>query len=261
MTVPLAAAAFQPRYARYYDALYRDKDYEQECDFLEVVFQHVAEPRPASLLDVGCGTGGHVIPLVKRGYSVVGVDQSEGMITVAREKAQREGLEIAFHVSPLQSFQLGRQFDTVTCLFNVLDYVTSDSGLEAALATIHRHLRSGGLFVFDYRNGVPSLRAYSPTRVKWVHDSSGRRLLRISESTLDPMRQLFHTAYTVFVFDGDRVVDELRDEHVVRFLFPREVERYLTAAGFEVLHTCDFPHWDRAATEDAWNVAVIARKQ
>lgn len=250
--------AFQSDYAEYYDMLYKDKNYEIECDFLEQIFNRFSNKRPLTILDVGCGTGGHSILLAKRGYKVTGVDVSEAMVAIAREKARREGLDIPFHVSPMEAMELHQQFDVVICMFNAINYVVSDQALKRALINIRQHLVPGGLFLFDFRNGITSLRSYSPVRIKWVEDGQWK-LLRISETRLDAMEQLFYTTYTCLVFEGDRLVKQFREEHIVRFLFPREVRHYLEESEFELLWMCRFLELDAPADEEEWNIMVVAK--
>jgi len=58
------------RYAEYYDLIYQDKDYEKEYDFIEEIFQNFSSNPVKTIFDGGCGTGGHAIPLAKRGYQI-----------------------------------------------------------------------------------------------------------------------------------------------------------------------------------------------
>jgi len=100
-------------YAEYYDILYQDKDYEAECDFLEQIFARYAQHPVRTILDLGCGTGGHALPLARRGYEVTGVDLSEHMLERARQKAAEAGLAISFHQGDIRSLNLGCTFDAV----------------------------------------------------------------------------------------------------------------------------------------------------
>jgi SAM-dependent methyltransferase len=250
--------AFNADYAEYYDLLYSDKDYEAECNFLDQLWRQFCQEMPIKVLDVGCGTGNHAILLAKRGYKVTGVDASAPMIAIARRKAEAAGLEITFHVARMEQMELGERWDTAICMFNTINYVTDDDLLRKALLNIHRHLKIGGTFLFDFRNGVPSLRSYSPVRVKWVRKGS-LRILRISETQLDAMEHLFYTTYTCLVLDGDRLVKEFQDQHVVRFLFLREVQRLLKECGFEVIHACPFLEPNARPREEDWNIMVVAQ--
>lgn len=75
-------------YAKYYDAMYQEKDYAAECNFLEKIFKTYASSPIRRILDVGCGTGGHALPLAKRDYFTTGVDASAAMVDVARQKSR-----------------------------------------------------------------------------------------------------------------------------------------------------------------------------
>jgi SAM-dependent methyltransferase len=253
-----AEATFSAGYAEIYDLLYEDKDYEAECDRLEWLWTRFAARKPSTLLDMGCGTGGHALPLRRRGYQVTGIDRSEAMIQLAREKARKAGLDVPFHMMDMQALALPCRFDAVTCMFQAINYVLSERDLSAVFRNVHRHLDQGGLFLFDFRNGIPSIRSHSPVRVRQVQ-ANGRTLLRISENELDAMEQLFRTKYTNLLLEGERVVQRATDAHVVRFFYPREVRHALEQADFEVLGMSAFPEVDRAAREDDWDIMVVAR--
>src|SRR5918999_826846 len=78
---------FGSEYADAYDVLYKDKDYVEESRLLDRLLQTYGNGPVRSVLDLGCGTGNHALPLAKRGYAVVGVDRSAGMLKSARKKA------------------------------------------------------------------------------------------------------------------------------------------------------------------------------
>jgi ubiquinone/menaquinone biosynthesis C-methylase UbiE len=75
-------------------------------------------------LDLGCGTGDHALPLAKRGYQVVGVDRSAGMLKSARKKAasgQVDGKPNFYH-GDIRSFHVEQSFDASLMMFAVLGY-------------------------------------------------------------------------------------------------------------------------------------------
>jgi len=112
-------------YAQFYDALYQDKDYEAECDFLEAIFKQHAKGSINNILDLGCGTGSHIIPLAQQGYLVTGVDQSENMLSAAQIKANARCSTInkpAFHQADIWDFNLHQSFDAVISMFAVISY-------------------------------------------------------------------------------------------------------------------------------------------
>ena len=249
--------AFDKDYAHYYDAFYHEKDYAVECDFLEEIFQKYASEKTKTILDVGCGTGGHALELAKKGYAVVGADASETMVDIARKKAEDlVKIDVSFHVSKMQDIDFDQKFDAVICMFNAVNYVTSDEGLDRTFHNFRKHLSDNGLLVFDFRNGITSLRSYSSVRTKWV-TYNDKRLLRISETKLDAMEHLYDTTYTCLAFKDDRIIQEFQDRHVVRYLFPREVKSLLKGNGLETVNMCKFLNLEMPADENEWNIVAV----
>ena len=70
-------------YSRYYNLLYKDKDYKGEAGFIHDLIQKYS-PGAKSILDLGCGTGRHDVLLAEKGYVMTGVDMSEEMLLIAR---------------------------------------------------------------------------------------------------------------------------------------------------------------------------------
>ncbi len=122
---------FGPSYASVYDTLYGEKDYEAECDLIEEAGRRFGARPIHRILDLGCGTGGHALPLTRRGYAVVGVDRSEEMLAEARRKAALAGLETRFMRGDLRTVRVGERFDLVAMMFAVLGYQLSDDDVAA----------------------------------------------------------------------------------------------------------------------------------
>src|SRR6266567_477654 len=169
-------AVFGADYANAYDVLYQDKDYASECDLIERVFaEYAAGRRVRSVLDLGCGTGGHAVPLAEHGYEVVGVDRSAEMLrhAVERSRTDRDAAHAArrgprFELGDIGSIDLRREFDAVVMMFAVLGYQVTNEAVQAALASARRHLAAGGLLFGDLWYG-PAVLAQRPSeRVKVI---------------------------------------------------------------------------------------------
>jgi 2-polyprenyl-3-methyl-5-hydroxy-6-metoxy-1,4-benzoquinol methylase len=155
-------------YAKYYDIIYADKDYGKECDFLEEIFKKYLKSKPKTILDCGSGTGGHAILLAKRGYEVTGIDLSEEMINIAKEKASKNNVNVDFHVMNLCNLRLNKKFDACISMFNVIGYITNNNDLLNALSNIREHLKKGALFIFDFWYGPAVLTILPSSRMKIV---------------------------------------------------------------------------------------------
>ena len=177
------------RYAAYYDLFYRRKNYKKECEFLENIFQRYAPSKPKTILDLGCGTGGHMIPLAQKGYRMTGVDRSPGMLQLAQEKFRRMGLKARFREDNLPSFQLGAKFDAVISMFSVMDYLVKDRDLQETLERVREHMKARSIFVFDFWNAAAVEQFYSP-RKRQTWRLGNRILERTSCTKLLPKKQL-----------------------------------------------------------------------
>lgn len=250
--------AFSSLYAETYDALYREKDYDREVELVEQLVREHGSGEARTILDLGCGTGNHAIRLAERGYDVVGVERSAAMLELAREKAESAGVEL--HQADVRDFELGRGVDAVLMLFAVLGYQTEDDDALAALATARRHLRPGGLLVFDVWYGPAVLHERPSTRFSRIPLEQGE-LLRAVTPELDPIRQLCRVRYDLWRVEGERILEAAQEEHVMRFFFPNELRLLLSQSGFELVRLSAFPEIDAEPDEMTWNVVGVGRAE
>jgi len=245
-------------YALYYDLLYSDKDYEGECDFIEEIFEKYADKKPNNILDIGCGAGGHIIPLVKRGYSLVGLDLSATMLEFANKKIKKLNMAAELYRGDINHFNLYRKFDACLCMFAVLNYVTSNEGLLQSLKNIRNHLNDGGLLIFDFWYGPAVLNIKPSVRVKEV-ESDGMRVLRIVEPEMDVNQHICNAHYHLIAMKGKKILADIKETHKLRYLFPLEIQCMLEENKFELLHISEFPDLETPPSEKTWNVAVVAK--
>ncbi len=250
---------FGSDYAGVYDAIYRSKDYEAEVDLIERILLRQGLNGPRRLLDLGCGTGNHALPLAQRGHTVVGVDRSPSMIAQAKTKRlAAPTLSAAFHEGDIHKLDLGRRFDAVLMMFTVLGYQLEDPDLTAALATVRRHLEPGGLFIFDVWNG-PAVLADRPGERQVSVVVRSARINRRSHAVLDIPRHLCRVRFNLERIEAGGPTEHWREEHVVRYYFPEELETTLAQYRLDLIHLRSFPNDDAPADERAWNVIGVAR--
>ena len=109
---------------------------------------------PGWLIDLGCGTGRLLVPMVQRGYRVLGVDLSAPMLRVAGSKAAHAGVRverIQANLVDLGCFEDAR-FDFATCLFSTLGMVGGAGARCRVVEHVYRLLRPGGVFVLHVHN-------------------------------------------------------------------------------------------------------------
>jgi len=246
------------KYARYYDLINQDKDYEWECDSLDKVFKKHSRIPVRTLLDAGCGTGGHAIPLTRRGYKVTGIDASEAMLTKAKEKCEQVGLQVDFNLVDLRQFHLSMKFDAAVAMFDVMDYFTTDDDLQKVLRNIRGVLKDNALFAFDFWNGLAISKMFREVSLKEVLEKRERIIRRIHRE-LDTNHHLCRNLHHFMVIQEGKIIDEMEETHVVRYLFPQEIAQCLEETGFELVEIYPSFSLEEKVDETVWSNIAIAR--
>jgi SAM-dependent methyltransferase len=131
--------------ADFYDRFTAHHDYELWLEgLLRIASAHGL--RGTRALDAGCGTGKSTEPLLRRGFDVVGCDRSGAMLEVASAKLAGA---VELHAADLRRLPTLGAFDLITCLDDVVNYLTGPGELSRALAGLARNLAPGGLLIFD----------------------------------------------------------------------------------------------------------------
>lgn len=257
----MSHSIFDQAYADHYDLLYNDKDYEAECDLLEEVFKK-HDHQVKTILDIGCGTGNHSIPLAKRGYQVTGVDLSENMLVHAREKANLSGapVSLAFMQGDARKVEVKKRFDAVLMMFAVLGYQLTNEDVLAALNTVRKHLNPGGLFIFDVWYGPAVLAVRPSERIKVIPIPDGK-VIRAASGSLDTARHLSEVKYRLWRVAGDQMVSETEEVHQMRYFFPQELALFLFSSGLALQKISAFPSLEQLVDERTWNVLGVANAQ
>ncbi len=219
------------RFAAYYDFIYHDLvNYEEDVDFLDAVFRKFLPSRPGTILDLGCGTGNHDLPLAARGYRVTGLDLSASQLTVARRKARDARLPVTFVRADMRSFALGRTYDAVVCMFGAFGYLMQSGDAASCLRCVRRHLRPDGVFVYEFWH-TPAARP----RQDWFHKVGPEyELVRLGQGRFDMRRHVLSVQYRFFVIRSRRLVDRFDETHALRTYTIPEMKALLRRSGFDL---------------------------
>jgi SAM-dependent methyltransferase len=248
-------------YSRYYDLLYRDKDYAGEARYvLGLLERHAAGTK--RVIEIGCGTGGHARELAKLGLEVHGVDMSSGMLEAAEHKRTALSAELAarirFTQGDARTVRLSERADAVISLFHVMSYQTSNADVTAAFATAREHLAEGGVFLFDCWYGPAVLTERPAVRVKRLEDVE-TSVTRIAEPVMNLADNTVDVNYTVLIRDRKTDADEvLRETHRMRYLFTPEIDLLLAANGMSLVASHEWMT-DAPPGLNSWSACFVAR--
>lgn len=250
------------QYARYYDALYKDKDYQAESDYVAATIREYA-PDSRAVLELGCGTGSHAFLLANAGFDCHGVDLSEEMIKAAKMKAKEQNEKIqsrlTFNVGDARTYETSRRFDAVVSLFHVFSYQNTNEDLACSFKTALKHLVPGGILIADYWFGPAVLHQKPGPRIKRLEDRHGR-IIRLADPHTHITKNLVDVKYEIiFVDEASKSIESLTETHTMRYFFVPELEYFASTLGFELITS---RKW--MSTEDpdldSWSACSIFRK-
>jgi SAM-dependent methyltransferase len=197
------------------------------------------------VLDLACGSGRLLLPLLRDGHTVVGLDRSRPMLAAAARRVARlsparraRGLLLR---GDLAAFSLRRRFGLAICAFHSIQHLIEDPQLLHFLRAVARSLVPGGWFAFDVLPPDPRWLARGDDR-RWArtvfhHPVTRQRLVYTTDHVYDSVRRALHMRLYYQRLDGrDRPVGR---ERVVRLchrqLWPADVQKLLARAGFRLI--------------------------
>ena len=241
-------------YSRYYDLLYRDKDYAAEVDYVHALLERYAVPGH-EILELGSGTGKHGRLLAGHGYRVTGIERSAEMV------AQAETTDgFTCQQGDIREVTTGRTFDAVLSLFHVISYQVSNADVSAVFARAAEQLQPGGLFVFDVWYS-PAVYVQQPeVRVKRLEEGD-LKITRIAEPVIYPNENRVDVNYTIFAQDGESGESQtFTENHPMRHFSLPELDMLAANAGFERLCAEAFLSGE-APGEETWGVCLVLRRR
>ena len=160
---------FYDNMATQYDKLFQDwqSTTREQAVILDKMFFECGFNRDAQILDCACGIGTQAIGLASLGYQVTASDISDGELAEAKERAEKNAVQIRFEHADFcalsDTFQV--QFDIVIAMDNALPHMLSSDALEKAISSIAAQTRPGGIIVAsirDYDSILAEKPSYSP---------------------------------------------------------------------------------------------------
>lgn len=250
-------------YAKYYNLIYKDKDYGGEAKYC-IDFIREFSPEAKTILNLGCGTGMHDFIFARNNFSVLGVDISPGMIALANENKKKLGKQVSkrvdFAESDVRTFKADKQFDVVTSLFHVMSYQTSNNDVAGILTTAYKHLKPGGIFIFDFWYGPAVLHEKPEVRVR-EFSGDNINVTRIAIPEIHHEQNSVDVNYKLFIGeDGRKKVTEIEELHRMRYFFYPEFLLWFEKYNFKILRFCEWLT-DKKPSLNSWSAVYVLKKR
>jgi SAM-dependent methyltransferase len=241
-----------------------------EIAYYQKFIHHDGQPA----LDVACGTGRLLLPYLRAGLAVDGVDISPDMLAHCRDKAAREGFSPGLHQQAMHELDLPRRYRTI--------YVCGSFGIGGtrqqdalALQRFYQHLTPGGVLLLDHQ--MP----YGEKAWHWEHWLAANRghldpnwwpegqrerasdgsdyVMRSRIADVNPLEQVLTLQYWAQRWQGEQLVEEEERTLTANIYFKHELLLMLQHAGFDDVNVQgDFT--EAEANPDHGDLVFIARK-
>jgi SAM-dependent methyltransferase len=207
-------------------------------------YVEAAKEAGGPVLEVGCGTGRVLIPTARAGVGVVGLDLSQSMLDVCRERLSHEPEEVQARVrlvlADMRDFELGQVFNLVTIPYRPFQHLTAVGDQLSCLGSIRRHLVEGGRLILDIFN--PSLESLTSDDVgeevgegpEFITPDGRRVVPRYRVVSRDRFNQINDVESIYYVTYPDGREERLVHAFLMRHLFRYEAEHLLVRSGFVI---------------------------
>ncbi|WP_343101635.1 class I SAM-dependent methyltransferase [Romboutsia sp. MSSM.1001216sp_RTP31141st1_G3_RTP31141_220114] len=242
-------------FAFIYDELMNEVDYNGWVEYIEKIIEK-EDTKVQNILELACGTGNLTIPLTKKNYDIAGIDISEEMLGVAREKAEKEGVELVLLQQDIAELDFDiTNLDCVLCACDGFNYITYDEDLENVFKKTYELLKENGLFIFD----ISSFYKLSSVLGNNMYGENREDIAYMWQNYFDDEENLVEMELAFFVKDEDGRFERFEEVHQQRAYTEEEILDMLQSVGFKDIKVySDFTF--EAPKEDSERIFFVGRK-
>ena len=215
-------------FAYVYDNLTNDVDYKARTDYLCSLFCRF-DAMPSLLLDFACGTGSFSNEFARRGVSVIGVDISPEMLSVARENSRAAGCDVLYLCQSGEELDLYGTVDGAVCCLDSLNHITDYESLCKTLARVALFLEKDRLFIFDVNTVYKHEKVLSDNCFVIEND----QVYCVWQNEFEKEKNIVNISLDFFL-EQDGVYLRESEDFSERAYCESELEKALTAAGLKI---------------------------
>lgn len=237
-------------FAKVYDRLMYDFDYESVVRFLEQVLA-MEEISVGKILEIACGTGSITERFAQK-YYIDAFDRSEQMLALAEEKLR--GTKARLFCQDMRTFIAPDRYNVVFCLCDSLNYVTDREQVKEVFRRVYQSMEDEGIFIFDL-NTEKKFQDMESVYVDEVED-----VVYIWENEYDQSAGINLYGVNFFLQRQDGLYERWYEEHREKAYEVEEIREMLLEAGFSHLNVYNGYTFDQK-TDGAFRHVYVVRKQ
>lgn len=214
-------------FSNFYDELMDNINYKEWGNYLLNLLKEYGICS-GIVLELGCGTGNICEYLAKKGYDVIGIDNSLEMLGVANEKKMESGMDILYLNQDMRNFELYGTVKAVVSNCDSINYILEKKDLIKVFKLVNNYLDPGGVFIFDLN---------TEHKYKEIGDSviaeNREAISFIWENSYIPNKKLNRYDLTLFIKEEDGRFEKTEETHFQRAYSLEEIKEVINKAGME----------------------------
>lgn len=242
-------------FAAVYDRFMDNVPYEEWTEYLGGLLAEYGV-KDGLVLDLGCGTGMMTEALARRGYDMIGVDNSEDMLQIAMEKRAESGADILYLLQDMQAFELYGTVAAVVSICDSMNYLTEYKDLVSTLSLVNNYLDPGGIFIFD----LNTLYKYRDVIGDSTIAENRETCSFIWENSFDEEERINEYDLTLFIEEENGLYRRFEETHYQKAYTPEEIRQAVAEAGMKLEVVYD-AFTREEPKEDSQRIYVVAREQ
>lgn len=242
-------------FASVYDAFMDNVPYEEWAEYLCGLLKDYGV-LDGLVLDLGCGTGSLTEILARRGYDMIGVDNSQDMLQIAMEKRAESGLDILYLCQDMREFELYGTVAAIVSICDSMNYLTEYEELVQTLKLVNNYLDPQGIFIFD----LNTLYKYQEIIGDRTIAESREECSFIWDNAFDEETRINEYDLSLFIQEEDDLYRRFDETHYQRAYTMEEIRQAVSEAGMEWVAAYD-AFTREEPKKDSQRVYVVVRER
>ena len=226
-----------------------------------------AKKQNGYILELGCGTGRVSIELIKEGFIVTGLDLSEKMLDIYKDKikdlSNYKQNRANLIIGDMANFNIDSKFSLIIAPFRAFQALTKKNDIKNCLSCINKHLDHNGIFIINvFRpNKVLDESWCSGENIQWErNDPKTGFLVRKKDvrERIDTKNQIIYPKFIYEIQDKDGNIEKKYEDLELKYYYHDQLKTILENNNFIV--TEEYGWYDKSDIRNGRELVMVCKK-